>query len=158
MRCLGSVGLLVLAAGCSGNDGEDAQTGSFALLGAPSLNIDGITSNIEPPDTIGEVGPNHYVQAVNASEFAIWNKAGTQIGGPVSLGSLWTSGPCATDFTDPTVNYDQLADRWLITQMSSSGFGVCIAVSRTPTPGTTAADYYLYEIVTAATPSSTSLL
>jgi len=154
MRCVGPVGLLLLSAGCSGTsgDGEDVQANALALLSAPTLNVDGLTATNQPPDTIGEVGPNHYVQAVNATEFGIWDKAGTQIGGPVSLGSLWSSGPCATDFTDPTVNYDQLADRWVITQMSSSLLGVCIAVSRTPTPGTTAADYYLYELVTPRLP------
>lgn len=153
LRWVGSVGLSVLVTACSGtpNDVEGTRTDTLALLGAPTVNVDGITTFL-PPDTIGEVGPNHYVQAVNATEFAIWDKAGTLIGGPVSLGSLWSSGPCATDFTDPTVNYDQLADRWVLTQMASSGLGVCVAVSKTPTPGTSAADFYLYELVTAVTP------
>src|SRR2546430_13474664 len=33
--------------------------------------------NSAPPDTNGDVGPNHYVQTVN-TDFAIFNKSGTR--------------------------------------------------------------------------------
>src|SRR5947209_7317254 len=62
-------------------------------LPATSLNFDGVGSGFSgpqgtfsvssaPPDTDGDVGPNHYVQIVN-SDFAIFNKSGTPIYGPV---------------------------------------------------------------------------
>jgi hypothetical protein len=42
-----------------------------------------------PPDTVGDVGPNHYVQMVNTT-FQIWNKDGTSPpnGGPFAINSL----------------------------------------------------------------------
>src|SRR5687768_13988141 len=54
-------------------------------------NIDGVL----PPDTNGDVGPNHYVQMVN-SNFAIWDKAGKLLYGPTANNTLWRGlgGPC----------------------------------------------------------------
>lgn len=142
---LGAVGFLTLA-GCSGADGiETLGQNESALVTAPNVNIEGVASFL-PPDTIGEVGLNHYVQIVNATRFAIWDKVGTLLAGPVNFGSLWSSGPCTSNLGDPTVNYDQLADRWVLQQFYEDGF--CVAVSRTPTPGTTPEDYFLYEIAT----------
>ena len=49
-----------------------------------------------PPDTVGAIGPNHYVQMVNLS-FDIFDRAGNSlIGGPVDNSTLWQGfgGPC----------------------------------------------------------------
>ena len=42
------------------------------------------TVTVAPPDTNGDVGPNHYISTVN-SDFAIFNKAGTALFGPVQI-------------------------------------------------------------------------
>lgn len=57
-------------------------------------NVDGVL----PPDTNGDVGPNHYVQWVNLS-FAIWNKSGTLLYGPTAGNTLWSGfgGACQTE-------------------------------------------------------------
>ena len=85
-----------------------------------------------PPDTNGEVGPNHYVQMVN-SAVQVWNKAGTPLGPAVAISTLWTGfgGPCETrNDGDPIVMYDQLADRWLVSQFTADPpFNECIAIS-----------------------------
>ena len=47
-----------------------------------SVNGVGNLSFVLPPDTQGDVGPNHYMQMVNSS-FAIWNKTGSIVYGPV---------------------------------------------------------------------------
>jgi len=99
-----------------------------------------------PPDTDGAVGPNHYVQMVN-TELAVFNKTtGAMISGPTPIKALWSSGECATqDDGDPIVIYDQLADRWLISQFVSSAapsYAECIAVSTSPDPS---GSYYAYE-------------
>src|SRR5439155_21322195 len=54
--------------------------------------------NSAPPDTNGAVGPNHYVQIVNQS-FAIFNKSGTAIYGPVPTNTLSSGvgGGCHTN-------------------------------------------------------------
>lgn len=114
----------------------------------PTLNFDGIgyTGSV-PPDTIGDVGPNHYVQAVNAS-FAIYDKSGAQLKAPTNINQLWASANAgnrckARNDGDPVVLYDPLADRWLISQfVAFSPYAVCVAVSQTPDP---AGAYYLYE-------------
>ncbi|NUT33284.1 MAG: hypothetical protein HOV79_09435, partial [Hamadaea sp.] len=97
-----------------------------------------------PPDTVGDVGPNHYVQMVNTT-FQIWRKDGTSPagGGPFAINSLWTSNTvndngCDTQNAgDPIVLYDQTVDRWMLAQFTSprtAPFDMCIAYSQTPDP------------------------
>ncbi len=98
-----------------------------------------------PPDTNGDVGPNHYVQIVNA-KFAIYDKSGTLLYGPVDNNTLWDGfgGPCETENDgDPIVLYDDMADRWFITQFAPfvSPPLQCVAISTTPDP---LGAYYLY--------------
>jgi hypothetical protein len=107
-------------------------------------NVDGVL----PPDPSGEAGPNHYVQAVNLS-FAVWNKSGTLLKGPVNMSSLWSAagGVCSTtNDGDPIVQYDHLEDRWLLSQFALPNFPYgafyqCIAVSKTADP---TGAYHLY--------------
>jgi hypothetical protein len=40
-----------------------------------------------PPDTNGDVGPNHYVQAVNQA-FKIFDKSGNTLSGPTTIAKL----------------------------------------------------------------------
>ncbi len=124
------------------------------LAPVTTLNFDGVgngftgpsgtfTVQSAPPDTEGDVGPNHYVQIVN-TDFAIFNKSGTPIFGPVPINTLWQGfgGFCATDNDgDPVVIYDPIADRWVISQFAVSGangtsvpFLQCVAVSQTADP------------------------
>ncbi len=97
-----------------------------------------------PPDTNGEVGPNHYVQMVN-SALAVYSKSGALAAGPVDINLLWSNagGPCFNNNDgDPIVMYDQLADRWLLSQFTASPpYNECIAVSQTGDPTAT---YWLY--------------
>ena len=91
-----------------------------------------------PPDTVGDVGPNHYLHMVNVS-LTIFDKSGTSLFGPVPNNVMWGGfgGDCqATNDGDPIALYDQFADRWLISQFSISagGYHECVAVSATPDP------------------------
>ena len=113
--------------------------------GAPTLgaNFEGVGNGngVLPPDTVGDIGPNHYVQMVNLS-FAIYNRSGTKLYGPVNSNTLWQGfgGPCETSNDgDPVVLYDHVADRWLMTQFAlprypRGPFYECLAVSQTPDP------------------------
>lgn len=104
-------------------------------------NADNLPDSALPPDTNGDVGPNHYVQMVNLS-FAIWDKSGTLLYGPAANNTLWNGfgGPCETSNDgDPIVLYDQQADRWLMSQFAlpnypSGPFYQCIAISQTGDP------------------------
>ena len=113
----------------------------------PLLTFEG-TSSLEggsepPPDTNGDVGPNHYVQAVNQA-FKIFDKNGNTLSGPTTFNTffapLGTSTPCGLSEhkTDPFVFYDQIADRWVITDQAQNyaqtTFHECIGVSQTGDP------------------------
>jgi hypothetical protein len=86
-----------------------------------------------PPDTIGDVGPNHYIQMVNATKVAIYNKTGTLLEPAFDLGDLWPSGNCAANAGDPVVLYDDIANRWLLSQFATPSH-LCFAISQTANP------------------------
>jgi hypothetical protein len=106
------------------------------------------SNRVAPPDTTGDVGPNHYVQWVNL-RFAVYTltrDATNQITGfnlvpgfPKNGNTIWSGfgGRCQTDNDgDPIVQYDQLADRWILTQfaVSATPYTQCVAVSTSPDP------------------------
>ncbi len=131
-----------------------APTGAMPSVGMTfeGMNISQGCGGCLPPDTDGAVGPNHYLQMVNTT-LAVFNKTtGAMISGPTPIRGLWTMGECAArDDGDPIVLYDQLADRWLISQFTSSAapnYAECIAVSTSPDPSGT---YYAYEFDESAT-------
>jgi subtilisin-like proprotein convertase family protein len=100
----------------------------------------GFTVQSAPPDTDGDIGPNHYVQIVN-SGVTIFSRTGAVLLGPVNTNTFWNgfSGACATtNDGDGVVRYDRIADRWVISQFSVNGgngpFFQCIAVSTSPDP------------------------
>ncbi|MCM2258799.1 MAG: hypothetical protein NDJ94_24455, partial [Vicinamibacteria bacterium] len=103
-----------------------------------------------PPDTVGAVGPNHFVQWVNV-HYAMYDKnSGALVAGPISGNQLFSAlgGVCATENSgDPIVLYDRLAGRWLLSQFafvnSATTFYQCVAVSRTADP-TGAYNLYSY--------------
>src|SRR5215213_6890710 len=108
--------------------------------------------SLSPPDTNGDVGPNHYVQQDNLL-VRVWDKAGTPLTAPFKLSTLFTplGGSCAlSDKGDPIVLYDQLADRWMLSQFgfvsdTAPPFFQCIAISKTSDP---TGAYYLYAFQT----------
>jgi hypothetical protein len=109
------------------------------------------TQRVAPPDTTGDLGPNHYVQWVNL-RYAVYNvtrDATNAITGfnlasgfPKKGNVIWSGfgGVCATDNDgDPIVQYDQFADRWVLTQfaVTTKPYTQCVAVSTSPDPGGT---------------------
>lgn len=112
----------------------------------PILNFDGGGfSGVNPPDTVGDVGPDHYIQMINfsgGSEVRIYDKNGVLLAGPIALDTLGTGGNCANGLGDPIVLYDELADRWFLSEFSSSGNQLCVYISQTNDPITTS--WYRY--------------
>src|SRR5437899_799018 len=114
---------------------------------APLLTFEGMSNQdnfnvfgfrVNPPDPNGEVGPNNFVEIINLV-FAVYDKAGNLLVGPVDTGSLWAGFaiPDCTDHSgDPVVLYDQLEDRWLLSQFTTRGptFYNCVAISQTGDP------------------------
>jgi hypothetical protein len=110
------------------------------LIPSPLLSFDGPGNlcNCSPPDSVGDVGPNHYVVMTNLS-YQVFDKSGMSVLGPIANNTLWAGfgGDCQTDNSgDPVVLYDQLADRWMLSQFTASGptYFNCVAVSQTGDP------------------------
>ena len=119
-------------------DGALQTSPGSGQMPAPLQNFDGV-SNVDglmPPDTEGEVGPNHYVQWINLS-FAVYNKTGGLVYGPAHGNTLFTGLPhCGgSNDGDPIMMYDQLAGRWFASQFHyQTPYYQCIAVSSTDDP------------------------
>ncbi len=119
---------------------------------APNLTFEGLSNEdnrnfvgfrVLPPDPVGDVGPNHYVEMTNLV-FAVYDKQGNLLAGPARVGDLWAGfavPDCDDDSGDPIVLYDQFEDRWILTQFTTAGFGQpnpvfynCVAISQTGDP------------------------
>jgi hypothetical protein len=142
----------------SGPGGVPRGDSALQQQGGPPVGVQSKTSfggiganGFIPPDpniAVGKTvsGVGYIVQVVN-SQVAVFNKSGTPVSGPVSLDSLWSvlGGGCATNNAgDGIVQYDVQADRWLVSQLGSSGtapYSECIAISQTRDPS---GAYYLY--------------
>ena len=91
-----------------------------------------------PPDPNASVGTTQIVEVVNTG-FAVFSKSGSVLYGPAATNTLFSGfgGDCAsTDDGDATVRFDDMANRWVITQFafasSTSGpYYECVAVSQT---------------------------
>src|ERR1035437_3611294 len=96
----------------------------------------GFAPNAAPPDTNGAVGATQFVQWVNES-FAVFDKTrGSKLYGRAAGNTLWSGfgGGCQTNNDgDPIVQYDKIANRWIMTQFSVSTvpYLQCVAVSAT---------------------------
>src|SRR5439155_13451624 len=94
---------------------------------APLLTFEGLSNQdnfnlygfrVNPPDPDGEVGPNHYVELINLV-LGVFDKQGNRLVGPTKIGDLWTGfaiPDCTDPSGDPVLLYDQLEDRWLLSQ------------------------------------------
>jgi len=111
-----------------------------AITDTTIVNFDGNTNTegYYPPDTHGDVGPNHYFQVVNC-HYSIYTKTGTLLIGPLADNSVFTGLPNNSNDGDAIVLYDEQADRWLFSQFSlpnypAGPFYQMIAVSQTGDP------------------------
>ena len=126
------------------------------LLPDPLWSFDGVGNLFGgwPPDTQGDIGPDHYVQWINL-HFAIWeldkiNHTATLVYGPASGATLFNGfgGVCEyNNDGDPITLYDPFANRWFMSQFAlpnypNGPFYECIAVSATPDP---TGAWYRYE-------------
>jgi hypothetical protein len=93
---------------------------------------------VAPPDTDGDVGPSHYVQMINLLT-TVFDKSGNVVsgGGPFASNAFWSGigGNCEPNNQgDPIVLYDDVANRWLVSQFAFpdafNSFSQCVAVSQ----------------------------
>jgi hypothetical protein len=152
-----------------GHSGDGAVQGELPspTIPGPIANFEGLSNQdnfdvfgfrVNPPDPVGDVGPNHYVEMINLV-FGVFDKAGNKLLGPVDTGTLWADFPiedCTDPSGDPIVVYDQFVDRWILTQFTTRGlddpslpFYNCVAISQTGDP---TGAYYRYAFITQADP------
>ena len=120
----------------------------------PMVNFEGVgnVSGASPPDTEGDIGPNHYMQWVNLA-FRIYNRDGTPASNITQGYQLFTGqsvcGSPSGNGGDPIVLYDQFANRWIASQLAypnypNGPFYQCVAYSSTSDPtGTWCAYQYV---------------
>ena len=117
--------------------GADAAPSTAASFDGIGKGLETYSPRWAPPDTNGAVGPSHYFEIVNA-DIAVFSKSGSLLYGPVTTNTLWSGfgGSCQVrDDGDGVVEYDRLADRWVITQFTNDGTNTeCVAVSTTGDP------------------------
>src|SRR6476646_1292756 len=112
---------------------------------SPNANFEGVNNSCgcSPPDTEGDIGPNHYMQWVNLS-FRVFNRDGTPAGSVTPGYQLFAGTPhcgaASGNGGDPIVLYDQFAHRWLASQLAYPNYPnpgpyyQCVAFSSTDNP------------------------
>jgi hypothetical protein len=117
---------------------------------APTASFDGLDfanwGAGHPPDTNGDVGPDHYIESINSS-VGVYRKSDGAPLAAFTLDTFMSQGNfgnlCDTDnFGDPIVLYDTFEDRWVVTDFAFklSGANIlppalqCFAVSKTGDP------------------------
>jgi hypothetical protein len=146
-------------------DGALQTQAPTGVMPAPSITFEGPSNEdnfrifggrVNPPDPNGDVGPRHFVAMTNLT-FAVYSKqTGRALLGPIDTGTLWQGFPiedCTEPSGDPIVLYDEISDRWILTQFTTSGLDIrnlpfynCIAVSQTSDP---TGAYFRYAFKTA---------
>jgi hypothetical protein len=133
-------------------DGALQTQAPTGVMPAPLLTFEGPSNEdnfrifggrVNPPDPNGDVGARHFVAMTNLT-FAVYSKTGSLLLGPIDTGTLWQGFPiedCTDPSGDPIVLYDEISDRWILTQFTTRGLDIrklpfynCIAVSQTSDP------------------------
>ncbi|MGE4069583.1 MAG: beta strand repeat-containing protein [Lysobacterales bacterium] len=145
----------------------EAPLGPVITAPAPSpiANFIGLDFNNwgagRPPDTVGDVGPDHFIQAVNTS-IGIYRKTDGVLLAAFTFDTFMSQGNfgnlCDTDnFGDPVILYDTFEDRWVITDfafqldgannvVNPPGAFECFAVSKTGDPVAGGWNFYSIQV------------
>ena len=102
---------------------------------ALNQNFDGIGyTSVSPADPSVDVGPTYVIQMINGgsgSYFEVFDKSGNTVVNQTYFDNFFGMPGGAGD---PIVLYDELAGRWLMSEFSSSGNNLHVAVSSTGDP------------------------
>ena len=118
-----------------------------------------------PPDTMGAVGPDHFVEILNCyttnASVAVYDKTGVLVATTATTNFFWVTRPGGSNIfqtgfgqtvIDPRVLFDHQSGRWVATAMAmGSTRTIVLAVSNdeNPTNLTTGWTKYLYEFNSA---------
>ncbi len=125
---------------------------AISSFNTPSLNFDGAPyGSANPPDVVGDIGRNHYIQMSNTKSGAqvnIYDKSGNALQATFMLETLGSNN-CNQGKGDPIVLYDEAADRWLMSEFAYYGNHLCIYISQTADPQ---GAWYAYQFTTTYFP------
>ena len=112
-----------------------------------SFNGIGFTG-VQPPDPCVAASNEYVVQMINGSggaKYKVWNKIGGSLSGSLNFDNLFSG---YSGLGDPIVLFDQLANRWFLSEFSSGG-KLLVAVSETNDP---LGSYFTYVFSTPSFP------
>jgi hypothetical protein len=131
----------IRAAGVVGAAGSPPVVASFDTVKlSEERDVLGIGGFI-PPDTMGAIGPNHFVVMVNGA-VAVYNRSGTRVSmiRDTTFFNVAGAGRPQNGGTDPRVIYDRRSSRWIACEIdlgSPAGVSnnvIVLAVSRSSDP------------------------
>ncbi|MFI4968691.1 MAG: hypothetical protein ACHP7D_00640 [Lysobacterales bacterium] len=122
---------------------------SISGFTTPLINKDGPSfTGVHPPDPSGDVGGGYFVEVYNGGGGAlltIYNTADGSVAAPqFSMDGLGSGGACANGIGDGVVVFDQLAQRWLLTEFSGSSNTLCLYLSAGDNPVVTTWTRYTF--------------
>jgi hypothetical protein len=83
----------------------------FGGLDRPGMSAAESAGEFTPPDTTGAIGPGNYLEVVNGTGIAAYDRSLNAVSGPVSLGEF--IGAPLDEVFDPQIQWDQSWGRWI---------------------------------------------
>lgn len=115
-----------------------------AVTRYPSVLLDGLSGNTQPPDPSGAAGPGQFLEIAHFTRYRLYDSLGNVLIGATQTNALWSQFGL-TGCGDPIVMYDKEAGRWFISEFACQGNVLLIAISSNSDAGGT---YYSYEFNT----------
>ena len=102
-----------------------ALPGGDIAFTTPVFNFQGQGfTGVQPPDPVGDVGILYFIQGLNTAggtRYMVYDKSdGAIVAGPFMLENLASGGPCTSGFGDPMIQFDRLANRWLLAEFPAA--------------------------------------
>src|ERR1700687_2224251 len=98
-------GPVVISKGFAGDAAvQHFKSSGLANIPSPLLTFEGVSNadnlsaygfRVAPPDLVGAVGPDHYVEMINLV-LAVYDKQGNRLVGPTKIGDFWQGLRCQT--------------------------------------------------------------
>ena len=131
-----------LAVLCTGAAQAQTITANFA-----GLNLGNTFCGCQPPDTMGAIGNNQFVEFVNGG-YAVFSRTGALTSSIISDTTFWLNAGVSSTLvneglSDPRIQFDPLSQRWFASEITlgsiqtattNANNSVLLAVSKTANP------------------------